>query len=97
MANPGDNWDLYIVNSDGANVRRLTDDPAIEGLPAWSPDGKWLAFLSNRGGKWGIWLLHLATKETRQIFSLDSGSLTPPNRSPYEQRDWYDEQLSWSK
>jgi hypothetical protein len=97
MADPGDNWDLYIVNSDGSKVRRLTDDPAIEGLPAWSPDGKWIAFLSNRGGKWGIWLLHLATKETRQIFSFAGGSLTPPNRSPYEHRDWYDEQLSWSR
>jgi TolB protein len=97
MANPNDNWDLYMVNSDGANVRRLTEDPAIDGLPAWSPDGKWLAFLSNREGNWGIWLLHLASGETHQIFSFDGGVFTPPVRSPYGQRDWYNEQLSWAQ
>jgi TolB protein len=97
MANPGNNWDLYVVNSNGENVRRLTDDPAIDGLPAWSPDGQWLAFLSNREGNWGIWLLQVATGETRRIFSFDGGVFTPPNEPPYGQRDWYDEQLSWSK
>ncbi|MCL4303043.1 MAG: PD40 domain-containing protein [Anaerolineae bacterium] len=97
MANPGDNWDLYVVDSNGENVRRLTDDPAIDGLPAWSPDGKWLAFLSNREGNWGIWLLHVATGETRRIFSFEGGVFTPPNEPPYGQRDWYDEQLSWSE
>jgi Tol biopolymer transport system component len=97
MANPGNNWDLYVVNSNGKNVRRLTDDPAIDGLPAWSPDGQWLAFLSNREGNWGIWLLQVATGETRRIFSFDGGVFTPPNEPPYGQRDWYDEQLSWSK
>jgi Tol biopolymer transport system component len=97
MADPDKNWDLYLVNSDGTNVRRLTDDPAIDGLPTWSPDGKWLAFLSNRGGNWGIWILHVASGETRQIFSFDGGTYTPPDRDPYDQRDWYDEQLSWSR
>jgi TolB protein len=97
MANPGDNWDLYVVDSNGENVRRLTDDPAIDGLPVWSPDGQWLAFLSDRQGNWGIWLLHVVTGETRRIFSFDGGVFTPPNEPPYGQRDWYDEQLSWSE
>jgi TolB protein len=97
MANPGGNWDLYLVDSNGDNIRRLTDDAAIDGLPAWSPDGLWLAFLSDRGGNWGIWLLHVASGETRQVFSFDGGIFTPPNRPPYGQRDWYDEQISWSK
>ncbi|HXV97099.1 MAG TPA: zf-HC2 domain-containing protein [Anaerolineae bacterium] len=97
MANPGGNWDLYLVDSNGDNIRRLTDDAAIDGLPAWSPDGSWLAFLSDRGGNWGIWLLHVASGETRQVFNFDGGTFSPPNRPPYGQRDWYDEQISWSK
>jgi TolB protein len=97
MANINGNWDLYLVNSDGRNARRLTTDRAIDGLPAWSPDGGWLAFLSNRGNNWGIWLLHLDSGETGQIFAFDGGIFTPPHREPYGERNWEDEQLSWSQ
>jgi dipeptidyl aminopeptidase/acylaminoacyl peptidase len=100
MTNLDGNWDLYLVNSDGSHVRRLTDNPAIDGLPAWSPDGEWLAFVSNRGEGWGIWLLNVATGQLYQTFAFNGDSLTPPNRLPYNQhgeRYWWDEQLSWGK
>ncbi len=98
MANPDGNWDLFLINSDGSGApRRLTDEPAVDGLPVWSPDGEWLAFLSDRGGNWGIWLLHLSSGELRQIFSFDGGIFTPPVREPYGDRTWWDEQLSWSQ
>lgn len=98
MANPNDNWDLYLVDSNGHNLRRLTDDPAIDGLPAWSPDGKWLAFVSNRGGTWGIWLINVDSGQLYQTISFKNGALTPPERLPYSQhgpRNWWDEQISW--
>lgn len=97
MSNQDNNWDLYLVNSDGSGRRRLTDAAAIDGLPVWSPDGKWLAFLSDRGGKWGIWLLHVASGEVQQVFKFDGGTLDPPARDPYGERSWLDEQLSWSR
>ena len=97
MANPNGNWDLYLVNSSGTGVRRLTTDPAVDGLPAWSSDGQWLAFLSNRGGDWGLWLLQMDTGQVRQLVSLAGMSFTPPQRSPYGQRDWLDEQISWGR
>jgi len=97
MANPKDNWDLYLIKSDGTDVpRRLTTDSAIDGLPIWSPDGEWLAFLSDRQGDWGIWLLHVDSGELRQIYSFDGGIFTPPQRDFYGERHWWDEQLSWS-
>lgn len=98
MANPNDNWDLYLVDSDGQNLRRLTDDPAIDGLPAWSPDGEWLAFVSDRGGMWGIWIINVASGQLFQTVAFEYGALTPAERLPYNQhgpRYWWDEQISW--
>ena len=39
--NENNNWNLWLVNADGTNDRRLTSGGTIEGLPAWSPDGNW--------------------------------------------------------
>ncbi len=97
MSNIDDNWDLYLFDQERGRLERLTIDPATDGLPAWSPNGKWLAFLSNRGGNWGIWLLHLASGDIRQIFDIGEGTFTPPNREPYDERHWWDEQISWSR
>lgn len=97
MANPNDNWDLYLFNRETGNTRRLTHHPAIDGLPVWSPDGNWLAFLSDRDGDWGIWALHVDSGALRQIFRFDGGTFDPPNRPPFGERHWWDEQLSWSR
>ncbi|HKP16461.1 MAG TPA: LpqB family beta-propeller domain-containing protein [Gemmatimonadaceae bacterium] len=36
--------DLYVVNRNGLNMRRLTSDPGLEYEPAWSPDGRQILF-----------------------------------------------------
>jgi dipeptidyl aminopeptidase/acylaminoacyl peptidase len=38
------NWEIYVMNADGSDVRRLTHNTASDGYPAWSPDGRKLAF-----------------------------------------------------
>ncbi|MCM3905657.1 MAG: protein kinase [Pyrinomonadaceae bacterium] len=47
--------DLFIADRTGAPRQRLTDDAAQDIVPRWSPDGGWIAFLSDRGGKYEIW------------------------------------------
>ena len=96
MANPDGNWDLYLIDSEGRNARRLTDSPAIEGLPTWSPDGEWLAYLTDdRDGAWAIRLLHVASGQSHLLVTLEQATFTPPRASPYDERHWWDEQLSW--
>jgi Tol biopolymer transport system component len=40
--------DVYVMNADGSNVRRLTDARGRDICPAWSPDGSTIAFVSDR-------------------------------------------------
>ena len=43
-----DNAEIYVMNADGSNVRRITDHPAFDNYPVFSPDGTQIAFQSNR-------------------------------------------------
>lgn len=59
-----DHWEIYRVDADGGNLRRLTDTPArADGTvansvsPAWSPDGRYIAYLTDRSGAWEIWIM----------------------------------------
>jgi len=40
--------DLWVVNADGSGLAPLTNNPGHDWTPAWSPDGKWIAFASTR-------------------------------------------------
>ncbi|MGB0092498.1 MAG: hypothetical protein WBP81_08190 [Solirubrobacteraceae bacterium] len=42
------NEEIYVMNADGSRQTRLTNDPAEDSEPAWSPDGTRIAFTSNR-------------------------------------------------
>jgi hypothetical protein len=49
-SNRGGNDDIWVIDSDGANLRRVTTNPAADHSPAWSPDCSQIAFVSERDG-----------------------------------------------
>ena len=46
VSNRVGNHEIYVMNTDGSNQRRLTNHPARDYSPAWSPGGKRIAFVS---------------------------------------------------
>jgi len=46
-----DGYDIYVMDADGSNIRRLTREPGFDATPAWSPDGSRIAFMSSRDDK----------------------------------------------
>lgn len=59
--------DIWIAPSGGGKARRVTDDSAHEQKPCWSPDGKKLAFSSDRAGNLDLYEIELATRKVRQL------------------------------
>ncbi len=69
--------DLFFVDLDG-NISRLTQDQGNNKDGAWSPDGRYLVFLSDRTGDWKVWIM---TADGRWQFPIsgDSGRFGTPD------------------
>jgi Tol biopolymer transport system component len=61
------NVDLFVLDVQGRFARRLTDHPAVDTLPTWSRDGRWLYFASNRTGEFELWRVPVAGGEPQRI------------------------------
>jgi tricorn protease len=66
--------DLWTVPSTGGVATRLTINPALDGYPRWSPDGKWIAFVSSREGSYDIFLIPSDGGEARRLTQNSMGS-----------------------
>lgn len=72
-----DNSDVYVMNPDGTELTRLTDDPGWDGTPAWSPDGTQIAFASERLGSPVIMLMNADGSDQRALTEATYASLMP--------------------
>src|SRR3954451_5792343 len=59
--------DLWLVNDDGAKPRRLTVHAARDAHPKFSPDGKWIAFSSNRYGNDNVFFIPANGGQARRL------------------------------
>lgn len=63
---------LWLASSQGAEpATQVSAGDFNDASPRWSPDGKWIAFMSNRDGKSALWVLELASRELRMITPVE--------------------------
>ncbi len=80
----GQDIDVFLMNADGTRQRNLTQHPALDGNGGWAPDGRSLAFLSDRSGAFEIHVMDIATGAVRQLTDSAAvgGYATGPAWSP---------------
>ena len=81
MTNRDGNPEIYVMNVDGSNLRRITRHPGIDATPSWSPAGNQIAFTSDRTG-------------SPQIWTVDADGLSQPRRITTDE-SWAD-RATWS-
>jgi serine/threonine protein kinase len=74
--------DLAIFDKDGSNWRALTDDKFQDRRPRWFPDGRRVAFSSDRSGVTQIWAINADGTGLRQLTFADGNGANWPILSP---------------
>ena len=82
------NAEIYVMDADGGNQRRLTNNPASDYAPSWSPDGKRIVFVSNRDGH-----VDANGRLTSEVYVMDTDGGNPRNLTDHPERD---SSPSWS-
>ncbi|MBI2839538.1 MAG: PD40 domain-containing protein [Acidobacteria bacterium] len=74
--------DLYLLPIGGGEARRITSGPSYDVQPRFSPDGKWIAFTSDRSGIENIWICDLEGSNSRAISTEKEKTVSAPEWSP---------------
>lgn len=76
-----DTRQIWLMNSDGSNLRQLTSGLADSGNPAWLPDGSQIVFASNRTGNFDIYLVSAdGSGQPQNLTQTPPMSSTQPGR-----------------
>ena len=62
--------DVWLAAVDGGSLEHLTTNQANDADPAWSRDGRWVYFLSQRSGSAQVWRIHPGGGEAEQVTKL---------------------------
>ena len=99
---PGRDWDqsaidknseIFVAKLDGSGERNISNDPAFDGWPVWSPDSKWVVYASNRDGVPNAAQIYLASPDGKTVRRISDGpwsnaqpSFSPDGRTIYSYR-----------
>jgi Tol biopolymer transport system component len=83
LGSAGPREDLYLVGADGKGFTQLTDDEARDRGPRFSPDGRRIAFYSNRDGRYAMWVVERDGSGLRRV--------SPPEPAVFGAGTWSDD------
>jgi len=91
-----DQPEIYTMQADGAELVNLTNHPAIDSYPVWSPDGTQIAFLSDRRGEgvMDVFVMKADGSQPRLVYALTAQSPNPEAGEAGEKPGIF--WLSWS-
>ena len=70
-------YEIYVMDIDGSNPRRLTTSPGRDASPSFSPDGRWVVFESERGGRYEVYAVPFEGGETYRITDAPGDTYFP--------------------
>ena len=63
--------EIFTLATDRGEIQRVTETPWLEEDPRWSPDGNWIAFVSDRTGREEIWMSDELGHKLKQLSDVD--------------------------
>ncbi len=70
-------YEIYVMDANGGNQRNLTNNPTDDRNPSWSPDGKRIAFTSDRDGNSEIYVMDADGGNQRNLTNNDRSDEDP--------------------
>ncbi len=77
QSTPNDPWGIWVMHDDGTDPVCLSDGSGEDTMPAWSPDGKQIAFISNRSGHRNVWVMNADGSQPVNITRSAADDWTP--------------------
>ena len=71
------NYEIYVMNADGSGQTNLTNNPADDHAPAWSPDGSRIAFQTARDGDSEIYVMNTDGSEPTRLTNNPASDIHP--------------------
>ncbi|HSR58083.1 MAG TPA: hypothetical protein VLL57_07835, partial [Candidatus Binataceae bacterium] len=74
----GGRFDIFVIPKGGGTPTKLSDGQGSNESPAWSPDGRYLAFSSTRTGRSHIYIMQVESRKIISALTEDNGNDTNP-------------------
>src|SRR6202022_2560579 len=74
--------DIYTLPIAGGEAKLISGGMPFDSQPKFSPDGKWIAFLSDRDGSENVWIMRADGSDAKQLSKDPNAEFASPNWSP---------------